>query len=41
VRVRVEPLTPGTIPVGAYKNALTYVADDRPAQDGRSVNRTS
>jgi phenylacetate-CoA ligase/benzoylacetate-CoA ligase len=41
VRVRVEPLTPGTIPVGAYKNALTYVADDLPAQDGRSVNRSS
>jgi hypothetical protein len=27
VRVQVEPLPAGSIPVGAYKNALTYVAE--------------
>ncbi|MET1043020.1 MAG: hypothetical protein ABWX59_02720 [Microbacteriaceae bacterium] len=29
VRIRPEALQPGTIPVGAYKNALTYVPETR------------
>ncbi|WP_157157272.1 MULTISPECIES: hypothetical protein [unclassified Diaminobutyricimonas] len=29
VRIRPEALQPGTIPVGAYKNALTYVPEPR------------